>query len=175
MDASLLASSHKQAVLAPCRVARMAPSTDCQAIPWLRCFHYLMKYNYLFKKKSKLKETGEENEMSMQRNKDRSDFTLKQRPTQRCKGERKRKGWVQNASKTENAELDVRERGESTQHYHQNWLVFHLCHHFSYLVCHLVLKAPFRGSIALTSCVLQSCFCAKRTRYSSYDSISHHT
>lgn len=151
----------------------MAPSTDCQAILWLRCF--LMKYNYLFKKKSKLKETGEENEPSMQRNKDRSDFTWSNGRHRDVKGERKRKGWVQSVSKTENAELDVRERGESTPRYHQNWLVFHLCHHFSYLVCHLVLKAPFRGSIVLTSCVLQSCFCAKRTRYSSCDSMSHHT
>lgn len=77
---------------------------------------YLMKYN--LKEVAPLKR--EENETSTQGNKDRSDFTLMQRLTQSCRGERKRKGWVQNASKTENAELDVRECRESTPRYHQN-------------------------------------------------------
>lgn len=148
MDASRLASFHKQAVLAPCEWRWWL------LVPTVKLFHgwdaWLPDEIQLpptFKKKSKLKETREENETSTQRNKDRSDFTLKQRLTQRCKGERKRKGWVQNASKAENAEVDVREWGKAPQRYHQNWLVFHPCHRFSYLACHLVLKAPFTGAL----------------------------
>lgn len=176
MDASRLASSHKQAVLAPCDWRGWLP------VPTVKLFHgwdaWLPDEIQLpptFKKKRKLKETREEDETGTQRNKDRSDFTLKQRLTQRCKGERKRKGWVQNASKTENAEVDVREWGESTPALSSKLTCFSSLSSFLLSSLPPSSESTIYGCTALTSCVLHSCVCAKRTRYSSCDSMSHHT
>lgn len=41
--------------------------------------------------------------------------------------------------------------GKPPQHYHQNWLIIHFCHHVCYLACHLFLKPPFHANTALIS------------------------